>query len=55
MRIRELLDAEVLLHGSLGITQKRPRGTQRVAELVEVEWVVRAETTSRVYATRNSG
>ena len=28
---------------SFGVTQEGPRGAQRVAELVEVEWVVRAD------------
>ena len=43
VRIRELLDVEVLLHGSLGVTQKRPGGAQGVAELIEVERIVRAD------------
>jgi hypothetical protein len=43
VRIRELLDVDVVLHGSVGVTEKRPRGAQRVAELVEVEWVVGAD------------
>jgi hypothetical protein len=43
VRIRELLDAEVVLHGPLGVSQKGPQGAQRVAELVEVEWLVRAD------------
>ena len=56
MRIRELLDVEVVLHGSFGVTQKGPQGAQRVTELVEVEWVVRADDDEpRVRETRNSG
>ena len=38
-----LLDVEVLLHSSLGVTQKGPGGAHGVAELVEVEWIVRAD------------
>jgi hypothetical protein len=43
VRIRELLDVKVALYGSRPVAQKEPRRAQRVAELVEAEWVVRAD------------
>jgi hypothetical protein len=43
VRIRELLDIEVLLHGPLGVSQEWPGSTDRVAELVQIEWGVRAD------------
>jgi hypothetical protein len=43
VRIRELLDVEVALDSSVWITQKGPQSAQRVAELVEAEWVVRGD------------
>ncbi len=43
MRIRVLLNVEVLLHRSLGVAEKRPQGAQGVTELVEIERVVRAD------------
>ena len=47
--IRELFDVEILLDRPIRVRQERPRGTEGVAELIDVQLIVgRDENQSRV-------
>ena len=47
--IRELFDVQILLDDPIGVRQERPRGAQRVPELIDVQLIVgRDEGQSRV-------
>ena len=51
--IRELLDVEVLLDGPIRIRQERPRGTEGIAELIDVQLIVgRDDNQSRVCVSK---
>jgi hypothetical protein len=46
--IRELLDVEIVLHGSLGVTQKRPRAPTESRNSLRLSGLSVEMTTSRV-------